>query len=184
MNVSGSLWQQWVQWDFCVHRKSGRQLRVQREMTHSRCGAAGKCDTHLRFNHAYQTSHFSGNFFRGLPDILWAPIQSSARDGKEEEMLYAAPLLLFNWDSILNFKCSWFYIFLTLHQFWHAASAEWQRGRGKVPGFGLTVVLIASCSLFHVLPWGESNLTTFPIVSTGYIHNPTVVRINWRARCE
>ena len=110
--------------------------------------------THLRFNHAYQTSHFSGNFFRGLPDILWAPIQSSARDGKEEEMWYAAPLLLFNWDSILNLKCSWFYIFLTLRQFWHAASAEWQRGRGKVPGFGLTVVLIASCSLFHVLPWG------------------------------
>ena len=60
-------------------------------------------------------------------------------------------------------KCKMFMIFhfrdivsiLGAH-IWHPSSAEWQRGEEKkcqpLQCIGLTVVLSASCSLFHVLP--------------------------------
>ena len=154
---------------------------VYREMTHSRCDAAGKCDTRRRSSQIQpRTSNITFSWSL-LPDILGAH-WPSARDGKRIVICGATPFLQLRLNLVLSvhdFTFSWHCV-----NFGMLLQLNGKGGTKKVPAFGLTVVLIASCSLFHVLPWGESNLTTFPIVSTGYIHNPTVVRINWRARCE
>ena len=143
MNVSGSLLQQWfgqsVQWDFSVHRKSGRQLRVQREMTHSRCGAAGKCDTR---RHSSQIQPRISNItflWELLSWVAWHFVGAHSIFSKRWKrggnvICGATPFLQLRLNLVLSvhdFTFSWHCVNFGIY----AASAEWQRGDKKSSSF-------------------------------------------------
>ena len=106
---------------------------VYREMTHSRCDAAGKCDTR---RHSCEIQPRTSNItfsWNLLPDIL-AAHWPSARDGKRIVICGATPFLRLRLNLVLSvhdFTFSWHCVNFGIY----AASAEWQRGDQKSSSF-------------------------------------------------
>ena len=155
MNVSGSLLQQWfgqsVQWDFSVHRKSGRQLRVQRDDSQP-VWRSRKMWYEAALTMWDSTTHIKHHIFLEL--VAWhfgRPLAFSKRWKRGGNVICGAtPFLQLRLNQVLNvhdFTFSWYCI-----NFGMLLQLNGKGGREKVPDFGLTVVLIASCSLFHLLP--------------------------------